>query len=258
MWFAVDYPCQRLTLPHAETLTRAENETQMATRPIFIVEAAGPALVRAQSIEFTWHAGMAPSRRQMSMRSLHDAARSLHPTARILEVSRLSDSPLGEALSAFNLKLDYPGIGAMPVECAFQSSKVFERGGPFPDLLTAAPLDAKRDPRLKDSGQLTGFHFMGRDWPKDPPTAFYDWTYMQALHQCPDLSKAIIAFDIFTDIAFNPAKSINCQASACARYVALFRRGDVEAALASYDAFMRTESRSSVQPDNLSRQGSLF
>jgi hypothetical protein len=231
----------------------------MAIRPIFIVEAAGPALIRVQSVEFTWYAGMALSRRQMSMRSLHDAARTLHPSARILEVSRLSDSPLGEALSAFNLKLDHPGIGStVPVECAFQSSKVFERGGPFADLLTAAPLDAKRDPRLKESGRLTGFRFLGKDWATDPPTAFYDWIYMQALSQSPDLTRAITSFDIFTDIAFNPEKSINCQASACARYVALYRRGDLDAALASFDDFLRTEARSSVRIDNVDRQGSLF
>lgn len=231
----------------------------MATRPIFIVEADGPALVRVQSVDFIWHAGMARSRKQMSMRSLHEAAQVLHPDARILEVSRMSDSPLGEQLSAFNLTLDHPDLGRMiPVECAFQSSKVFERGGPFLDLLSAAPIDAKRDPRLHDSGQLTGFSYLGNAWPKDPPTAFYDWIYVNALHRHPDLATAITRFDIFTDIAFNPEKSINCQANAVALYVSLVRRGGLQAALSSRNAFLSVEQGASWKDEGQHRQGSLF
>ena len=136
----------------------------MATRPIFIVEADGPALVRVQSVDFTWHAGMARSRKQMSMRSLHAAAQALHPDARLLEVSRMSDTTLGERLSVFNLTLHHPDLDApVPVECAFQSSKRFERGGPFSDLLSALSIDAKRDPRLQASGHLTGFRFLSED-----------------------------------------------------------------------------------------------
>lgn len=231
----------------------------MATRPIFIVEADGPAFVRVQSVDFTWHAGMARSRKQMSMRSLQAAAQDLHPDARLLEVSRMSDTTLGEGLSAFNLMLHHPDLDApVPVECAFQSSKRFERGGPFSDLLSALPIDAKRDPRLQNSGLLTGFQFQGEDWPKDPPTAFYDWIYVNALHQHSDLASAILRFDIFTDIAFNPEKSINCQARAVALYVALTRRGEIKKALVSREAFLRIELIATINDVGQLRQGALF
>lgn len=231
----------------------------MAARPIFIAETDGPALVRVKSIDFTWHAGMAKSRRQMSMRSLHEAAHALHPKAQILEVSRMSDESLGEKLSAFNLMLEHRLHGQeISVECAFQASKIFERGGPFLDLLEAHPADAKRDPRLQESGKLTGFRFMDEDWPNEPLTAFYDWIYLNALHRHRELASAVTGYDIFTDIAFNPAKSINCQANAVALYVALIRRGELQAALSSREAFLRVETGASVKDESPGNQGSLF
>lgn len=231
----------------------------MATRPIFIVEPDGPAFVRVQTVDFTWHAGMARSRKQMSMRSLRAAAQKLHPDARLLEVSRMSDSSLGEQLSAFNLTLDHPGHDEpVPVECVFQSSKQFERGGPFLDLLTALPIDAKRDPRLQASGYLTGFRLLDEAWSKNPPNAFYDWIYINALHRHPDLASAILQFDIFTDIAFNPKKSINCQARAVALYVALTRRGELKSALASREAFLRIELIATINDYGQPRQGEFF
>jgi hypothetical protein len=231
----------------------------MAIRPIFIVNASGSPIVKINSIDFNWHAGVARSRRQMSMRSLHEAAQTLHPEARILEVSRMSDEPLGQHLSAFNLSIERPvQHSEISVECAFQASKVFERGGPFLDLLDASSVDAKRDPRLQESGRLTGFRFFGEDWPNEPPTAFYDWIYLNALHRRRELASAVTGYDIFTDIAFNPAKSINCQASAVALYVSLVRRGELQVALSSRAAFLAVEKGATKKEGGQGTQGSLL
>jgi hypothetical protein len=231
----------------------------VAVRPIFIAENAGQSLVTIESIDFTWHPGLAKTRRQMSMRSLHEATRSLFPDAQILEVSRMSDESLGVQLSAFNLPLEHQLEGKpLSVECAFQASKVFERGGPFSDLLTASPADAKRDPRLRESGRLRGFQFMGSDWPNEPPTAFYDWIYLNALHRAPRLASAVTKYDVFTDIAFNPAKSINCQAGAVALYVALVRRGALQEALSSRESYLRITGGQRGGTEVAGGQGSLF
>ncbi len=111
------------------------------------------------------------------------------------------------------------------LECAFQASKVFENGGPYKDLLNARSLDAKRDPRLKESGRLLKFQFFNVDWELEPRTAFYDWLYINALHKKPSLAKLALTYRAFSDIAFNPNKSINCQAYAAALYVSLHERG---------------------------------
>nr|WP_227751444.1 hypothetical protein [Tabrizicola oligotrophica] len=175
----------------------------------------------------------------MSIRSLHEAIRIAVPGARVLEVSSASEDALGEKLSAFNLTFHTRGRGReISVESAFQASKVFENGGPYTDLMDARPLDAKRDPRLQSSGRLIRFSFSGQNWALEPLTAFYDWVYINALHLQRELAEAVMAYDAFTDIAFNPEKSINCQAGSVALYVSLKRRGLLEEVLGSRDNYL--------------------
>lgn len=211
----------------------------MATRPIFFADSAVDGLVTTVNVKFTWYAGMSIARRRMSSLSLQKAGRELYPKGRFLEVSRMSDNPLGTELSAFNLS--YPEgqrTFGRPVECVFQSSKVFQRGGPFRDILDAEPGDAKRDERLQTSGRLIEFNLNGQIWSTTPLTSFYDWIYIRALNAHPTIADAVMAYDTFTDIAFNPAKSFSCQARTVALYVALRRREKLTEALASHEAFM--------------------
>ncbi|WFT84360.1 DarT1-associated NADAR antitoxin family protein [Rhizobium leguminosarum] len=233
----------------------------MAMRPVFISESKGSSFVRVMPVDFIWYAGMAKSRKQMSVRSLHEATQKRFPSARLLEVSRMSEDMLGEHLSAFNLTFHTKSRRReITVECAFQASKVFETGGPYLDLLDATPVDAKRDERLQSSGNLIGFEFFGQRWALEPQTAFYDWIYINALHLHPKLAEDAMAYDVFTDIAFNPDKSINCQASAVALYVSLRRRGALEEALNSRENYLQmVHGAKIVSASQLEEpQGSLF
>ena len=227
----------------------------MAIRPLFVAQSEGPALVRSKPIAFVWHSGMAEVQRKKSVEALHAAARSAYPGLRLMEVSRFAQTEIGVALSAFNLTFVTRTRGReISVECAFQGSKVFAAGGPFTDLFDQTSLEAKRDPRLTSSGHLTGFRFFGMDWPIEPQTAFYDWLYLNALRNRATLSSAVIAYDAFTDIAFNPDKSINCQAGAVALFVALSRRGILEQTLStpeSYLATLRNFATSNARQDDL-------
>ena len=233
----------------------------MARRPVFLPDPAGPAPVRPEMVEFQWHPGLALSQKQKSVAALHEAAGAVLGVDRILEVSSKSTEPLGVALSAFNLQFRIENITApVSVESAFQSSKVFERGGPYTDLLGKPSIDAKRDERLKTSGRLIEFRFLGTAWPLEPQTAFYDWLYIRALLARPDLAAALAAFDAFTDIEFNPEKSINCQAYAVALFRSLARRGELEQAASSPQAFldlMRPQPVANAR-QNDTVQGRLF
>ena len=53
------------------------------------------------------------------------------------------------------------------------------------------------------------------------------------------LKEKIVYYDAFTDIAFNPQKSINCQAEAAAVYVSLYRKNLLKAALKSKEDFLK-------------------
>ena len=63
------------------------------------------------------------------------------------------------------------------------------------------------------------------EFPTLPETAFYDWLYMRAIARVDPFESEINDFDGFTDIEFNPKKSLNCQARSCALGVSLLRQG---------------------------------
>jgi hypothetical protein len=210
----------------------------MAMRPIFIPLLDGRRYVLERYVDFTWHAGFARSQKQKSIRDLHEMARREYGVLHPLEVSSKSEERLGVALSSFNLKFETKRGRILTVEAAFQGSKVFRDGGPFTDIFDKAPMDAKRDERLKNSGPLISFSFFGVDWGLEPKTAFYDWLYINALLKNPQLAKEITDIDGFTDIEFNPERSINCQARSAALYCALFHNDKLDFALASKENFL--------------------
>lgn len=214
----------------------------MASRPIFIAQDVFP-YVKVGDIDFKWHPGLSISQKKNSIKSLHQAAVEQDSQLSLLEISTKSDNPLGVSLSAFNLAITMPDGRSVTVENIFQSSKVFKQGGPFKDLLNVTPKEAKRDPRLLESGELVGFIRKGRLWPLKPTTIFYDWIYINTLRSNKKLAEEIVTFNAFTDIEFNPKKSMNCQARSAALYVSLLRKNLLVQVLASPDVFIDTFSQ---------------
>lgn len=210
----------------------------VAERPVFVPGAATGegGLVRAVSTTFVWYPGMAVSQKQKSIASLHEAA-ARNGIAPVLEISTKSSEWLGKQLSAFNLTLESDLHGGLTVEAAFQGSKVFVEGGPYRDLFGRPGREIKRDPRL--SGRLIGFDFEGARWGLEPTTAFYDWLYMRALHSHRELRDRVASYAGFTDIEFNPKKSLNCQARSCALYVALARGYEMTELLADRERYVQ-------------------
>ncbi len=200
----------------------------MANRPIFTPDFNGFPFVETVDIEFKWYSGFAKSQMQKTIVSLHEAAEK-QGIAPVLEISRKSASRLGVSLSAFILTLETPRGQKMSVECAYQGSKVFENGGPYHDLYSVSSRSAKTDDRLRNSGKLIAFNFCGEDFPIEPKTAFYDWLYITALCQKKkDLMQQLESFLGFSDIVFNPNRSLNCQARAAALFVSLSKNGLID------------------------------
>lgn len=216
----------------------------MAQRPIFIPSPSGPGLVKTAMQDFQWHAGLSASQKQKSIQSLHAAAKASLGLTSILEISSKSEVPLGVRLSAFNLQVFHPDAdGPVSLECAFQAAKVFTSGGPYLDLLKGTSRDAKKDERLKTSGALKAFQLGTETWPLEPRTAFYDWLYINAVAAKRDKFGAIMRYDGFTDIEFNPQVSFNCQAYSAALLVTLVKRKMLEQALESREQFMQCISQ---------------
>ena len=230
----------------------------MARRPVFVPLNKHDHLVNEIEIEFSWNSGFAPVQKKKNIIALHEAAKEkgLYP---LLEVSTKSDELLGQRLSAFSLKIETDD-GAISIESAFQGSKVFENGGPYTDLYKKNSREAKKDTRIKTPEKLIGFNFMGMDWPLIPKTAFYDWLYLKALQSHREYLEKLFIYKGFTDIEFNPKKSINCQARTCALLVSLMKLNSLDDALRSQDSFIDIVLKDSLRKNHSFdlRQGELF
>ncbi len=217
----------------------------MAKRPVFIPLSTLDHLVEEIQIDFKWNPGFAVVQKKKNITALHQAAydKKLFP---ILEVSTKSEELLGQRLSAFSLKINTQ-IGKISIESAFQGSKVFERGGPYIDIYEKDSRSAKQDGRLQQSGKLVSFNYFGEKWRLAPKTAFYDWLYLSALHPHQEYLRKLYQYQGLTDIEFNPARSINCQARTCALLVSLLKLNMLDEALKSQEHFISVVSLDSFK-----------
>lgn len=212
----------------------------MAIRPVFIsTKSSSREIVIKKEIEFEWFPGFAVSQKQKSIFSLHEQFKKGNSKYKVLEISSKSSDELGVKLSAFNLMICTKAGKAFSVESAFQASKVFSEGGPYKDLLMKSSKEAKKDSRLSNSGTLKGFTYFSREFPLEPKTFFYNWLYINALSLNKDLAEEVSRYNSFTDIEFNPKKSINCQAEAVALYLSLKNRNQLEESLKSITSFKK-------------------
>lgn len=210
----------------------------MSSRPVFIPEVLAERYVDEVWVDFKWHKGLSSSQRRKNVDALHLAYENENPGQKLLEISSYSREAAGVSLSAFNLSLELEGVKGT-VETFFQGSKVFFTGGPYQELYSKTSLEAKKEPRVKDGGPLKSFLLFGETWPLEPPHLFYDWLYLNALTQNERLSPVLRQYQGFTDIAFNPKKSLNCQARSAALFLSLFTRAETSTALYSKEAFIK-------------------
>lgn len=228
----------------------------MARRSVYRVSNDDKKYIEEIEVDFTWYPGFAVSQKQKSILDLHTEYNKIYKYDKVLEISSKSQAELGIKLSAFNLMITTKDNRIFSVESAFQSSKKFELGGPYLDILEKSSREAKKDNRLKMSGKLIAFEFYGRQWPLEPKTLFYDWLYIRAVYKNKDLANEILEYDAFTDIEFNPNKSINCQARSAALFVSLSKRNLLEYAMMSIENYFDVIMNNNKQ--NTTEQLSLF
>ncbi len=207
----------------------------MASRPVFLPVFEGHNLVLERAFDFPWASGFAEVQKKKNIVALHNAAHR-HGIENILEISSKSADELGRRLSAFSLKVPIE-VGKRPLESVYQGSKVFKKGGPFPQIFDMSPREAKRFIRDQDRGKLIRFELDGKRFPLSPKSAFYDWLYIRALVEHADWISRNVHYEAFTDIEFNPAKQVNCQARAFAEFLSLLNRSKLYDAAEDFDTF---------------------
>jgi hypothetical protein len=211
----------------------------MANRPVFIPVFDKEQLFKEVDIEFKWNPGFAVVQKQKNIKALHENAKNKNIFP-LLEVSTKSSELLGQRLSAFNLKIETKDFGNISIESAFQGSKVFKNNIQHTDIYQKESLEAKKDKRLKESGNLSNFNYFGNEWELEPKSAFYDWLYISALYTHKEYLKGnLCKYKGFTDIEFNPKKSFSCQARTCAIIVSLIKLNLLDNAMSSQKEFIR-------------------
>lgn len=231
----------------------------MAERPVFVPAPDHNKLVEEFFFPLKWNSGFALVQKEKNIKALRESAKAagLSP---LLEISTKSDNKRGRHLSAFHMSVPTKGHGRIKLELAFQGSKVFERGGPFTDLYLVDEKEigkAKRDPRLKESGNLIGFEFEGVQFPLEPKTVFYDWLYISFLNDYRDWAPKLYEYAGFTDVEFNPQRSINCQARSAALFVSLMRQDLLDEATKSPQSFIQMLSRFDYHPHLRTKEQAL-
>ena len=198
--------------------------TPMESKPVFMPRVGSDNLVKTDMVRIERHVGFATRQKKKTLNDLHRVIKKKYGFKNVLELSTKSGNKLSFPLSPYSLQITNDDGQNYSVENAFQASKVFEQGGPYLDLLTEKPRQARKDDRLISSGELTGYDYFGMEWGVEPLTTFYDWLYINALKQHPELHEEVIQYQAFTDISFNPKKSVHCAAYSLAMFVALHKR----------------------------------
>ena len=198
---------------------------EMANRPVFVCDLNTKNLVKTVSVEFEWHPGYSVSQKQKSIRSLHHSFYN-NMRMEVLEISTKSESKLGVALSSFNLSTTYDNE-IITVESAYQMGKVFLDNGKKIQLPEAGSKKAKQMIKhFHEQYELVGFNFRGVNFPLQPQSLFYNWLYISFLWKNLNLVNDLLDSNLscFSDIEYNPNKSVSNQAFAAALFVALYKK----------------------------------
>ena len=151
----------------------------MASRPVFVPNYQDGRLVEERYFDFRWAPGFAEVQKKKNTQTLHQKARE-NGLGKVLEISSKSNAKVGQRLSAFSLKIEIDDE-QYPLESVYQGSKVFDLNGPFPEIFTYSPREAKKFIRENQRGNIIAFELEGIRYPLSPKNAFYDWLYIRSL-----------------------------------------------------------------------------
>lgn len=167
---------------------------------------------------------------------MHHVIRAKESGGQILEVSPYG-GPEGKACTPWLLKLKTQDGKFHPVAALYEAAKVFEHGGPYEDLKEKRPEEILGDPRLRQSGNLMGFHFEHEAFTTTPRHKFFDYLYNRALKERADLHEALLKAEIITDVTYQMSSMYLSPARSVSYFISLYQKGLLEKVLSSSEEF---------------------
>lgn len=208
----------------------------MAKRLYFIPRASYRGLLVEKTIHYPEVRGERKDTLKKSLETMHHRILAKESGGRLLEVSPYG-SNLGKKLTPWTLTLNLKSGESFPVAAILESAKVFERGGPYEDLAEKDQDVLLSDTRLTESGRLLGYHFEGEAFTLNPRHKFFDYLYIRALSQKPELFEDLLQVDILTDITYQMHSMYLSPARAVGYFISLLRLGILEEILQSDEKF---------------------
>lgn len=171
---------------------------------------------------------------QARIQSLHDNFKISRPDFKLLEISSLSNNPVGVDVSIMHL---VDPVGNF-VEGVYQGSKVYEEGQLEDLYKVTSPLDAILDKRKDQMGMIIGFNVYGKALPVNPWTLTLNWLWCEAVYTHRPYLEEILKYDGFTDY-FNQTPKVEwgCYAESASVLVTLDRLGIMDKAMIDIDSF---------------------
>lgn len=208
----------------------------MAKRLYFIPKRSFQGLIVEKIVDFTEVRGDKESSVVKTMENMHHVIRANETGGKILEVSPYG-SNIGQMLTPWQLTLKTKSGVSYPVAAIYESSKVFERGGPYEDLKDKNQDELQKDERLTQSGDLMGYHFEEEAFTTTPRHKFFDYLYIRALKDREDLQEELLKADIVTDVTYQMNAMHLSPARSVSYFISLYRENLLDKVLSSSEEF---------------------
>ena len=189
-----------------------------------------------QNTMYDWFSGGNTETEQMQARvkSLHERFNLYLPGFNILEISSISEEPLGVEVSGLKLRDSRGNL----IEGVYRGSRVYE-GGQLKDLYhvdTAS--QAIHDKLGNDLGMFSEYDWYGQRVPTEPVTLMKHWIWCEAVYNQKDLREGILKYDAFTNYFSNTARDyFGCYPHAASILVALNQSNVLDIAMKDITSF---------------------
>ncbi|MBR4636660.1 MAG: hypothetical protein IKO51_09935 [Clostridia bacterium] len=194
----------------------------MTKKPVFMIGTGDRPVITF--ITETECAGSASKeQKQTSVQRLHDSFKAEHPAAKVLEISPLSQDPIGRILT--DEKLTFECSDGRTMSCREAMKTAVAEYPPEKEEPPKKAGAAKETKKKKAVPTPAAYVFAGRRIDARPPRLFFTWLFIRSLAAHRELLVSLLSYDAFSEYSYAFSRRINTPAFSAAVAVWLERNG---------------------------------